>query len=111
VLVLSKLRPDPRERERRRRLAVHANGRSGNGMITEVEENIVFYSYTVGGVGYAASQDLSQLHELLPEELGRLVGPVLLKYAPANPANSIVLCEEWSGLRETRVSVGHPKAG
>ena len=27
------------------------------------------------------------------------IGPVSIKYDPRNPANSIVLSEEWSGLR------------
>ena len=27
------------------------------------------------------------------------LGPVAVKYDPRNPANSIVLAEEWSGLR------------
>ena len=26
-------------------------------------------------------------------------GPATVKYSPRNPANSIVICEEWSGLR------------
>jgi len=28
-----------------------------------------------------------------------LVGVANLKYSPKNPANSILICEEWSGLR------------
>jgi hypothetical protein len=28
-----------------------------------------------------------------------LAGPAIVKYIPRNPANSIVICEEWSGLR------------
>ena len=31
-----------------------------------------------------------------------LVGPVTLKYSTRNPANSIIICEEWSGLRQRR---------
>jgi hypothetical protein len=27
-----------------------------------------------------------------------LLGPALVKFDPRNPANSIVICEEWSGL-------------
>jgi hypothetical protein len=36
---------------------------------------------------------------LLPRDPGRLIGPASVKYEPANPANSIVLCEGWSGLK------------
>jgi hypothetical protein len=35
----------------------------------------------------------------LPEDLGNLVGMAHLKYLAENPANSILLGEEWSGLR------------
>ena len=35
----------------------------------------------------------------LPAEPDRLIGVVSLKYSPKNPANSILICEEWSGLR------------
>jgi hypothetical protein len=68
-------------------------------MITEVSEDALYYSYSIRGVQYAASQDISALREHLPEEPERLIGVASLKYAPRNPANSILLCEEWSGLR------------
>ena len=35
----------------------------------------------------------------LPEDPDRLIGPVYMKYTPRNPANSIIVCEQWSGLR------------
>jgi hypothetical protein len=50
-------------------------------------------------VAYSTGQDISELRELLPADPERLIGPVTLKYSPKNPANSIVLCERWSGLR------------
>jgi len=83
----------------RRRLAVNLHGRLGDATITEVQENTLFYSYSVGGVAYTASQDISQLRSRIPSDLERLIGPASLKYAPRNPANSIIVCEEWSGLR------------
>jgi hypothetical protein len=68
-------------------------------MITEADETALFYTYSVGGVQYAASQDISTLRELLPSPPERLIGAVSLKYFPRNPANSILICEQWSGLR------------
>jgi hypothetical protein len=32
------------------------------------------------------------------------LGPVSVKYDPRNPANSIVVSEEWSGLRLGKTS-------
>ncbi len=89
----------PEKRERRRRLQVHRNGRLGDALITEATETSLYYNYSVHGVEYSASQDIAALRDRLPTELGRLVGVANLKYAPKNPANSILICEEWSGLR------------
>ena len=59
----------------------------------------VYYSYSVRGVGYTAAQDVGPVRDLVPCALDRLIGPVSVKYLPANPANSIIICEDWSGLR------------
>lgn len=89
----------PEKRERRRRLYVNRYGRLGDALVTEVAVDSIYYTYSVHGVEYSASQDVSTLRDLLPLEPGRLVGLASLKYAPNSPANSILLCEEWSGLR------------
>jgi len=91
----------PKDKEKRRRFEVNQHGRLGDATITEIDGGTIFYEYSVRGVGYTASQDISQLREFIPAtDLHRLIGPVTLKYSPTNPANSIILCEEWSGLRE-----------
>jgi|SRR5579871_4617620 len=92
-------RTTPEKRERKRRLAVHRQGRLGDAFITEATDTALYYSYSIRGVQYAASQDISTLREHLPAEPERLIGVVGLKYSPNNPANSILVCEEWSGLR------------
>jgi len=92
-------RRNPRERERRRRLAVNRYGRMGDGTITDCQEDALYYNYYIRGVEYATAQDVSTLREFLPEDPALLFGPVTLKYSSKNPANSILLCEEWSGLR------------
>lgn len=92
----------PAERERKRRLRIGREGRIADGMITEVRDNLIFYAYTIRGAGYMASQDVSELRTLDPGGEASLMGPVLLKYLEKNPANSIVLCEDWSGLPPPR---------
>jgi hypothetical protein len=96
---LSHMRRNPKDKEKRRRLQVNQQGRLGDATITEVHESTIFYEYSVRGVLYTASQDVAKLREQIPADLERLIGPVSLKYSPRNPANSIILCEEWSGLR------------
>jgi len=90
---------NPEKREKRRRLHVHRIGRLGDALILEATESLLYYSYSVHGVEYNASQDIAALRDLLPAEPGRLVGMANLKYSPKNPANSILICEDWSGLR------------
>lgn len=93
-------RPSPAEREQRRRLKVFEKGRTGNAMILDVDGCVLTYQYDVRGVKYTASQDVSGMADRLPPEPALLIGrPALIKYLSRNPANSIVVCEEWSGLR------------
>ena len=105
--LLARRKITPEERERRRRLAVNARGRITDGMITEVlavddpagrPSQLVHFSYELHGVTYTAAQDVTPLLEFIGD-LARLGGPVSVKYLPGNPSNSIVLCEDWSGLR------------
>jgi len=37
----------------------------------------------------------------LPADLSA-ISPVAVKYDPRNPANSIVIAEEWTGLRASK---------
>ena len=97
-------RSNPEKREKRRRLHLQKTGRLGDALVNEVDENLLYYSYSIRGVQYTASQDVSALRQQLPEDLSRLIGPSRMKYAVNNPANSILLCEEWSGLRASRGS-------
>jgi hypothetical protein len=90
-------RVTPEERERRRRAMLVARGKMGDAVLVEIREDIIFFSYSVRGVEYTASQDVSALRDHVPEDLSSVA--VGVKYLPQNPANSIVLAEEWSGLR------------
>ena len=92
-------RPTGAELERRRRMALNARGKMGDANLLEYREHVVFYSYAIGGVEYTACQDVADLQTLLPTDRWSAIGPASIKYDARNPANSIVLCEEWSGLR------------
>jgi hypothetical protein len=103
---LRRKRPTIEELERERRLEVSRLGRMADGVVLEVHDRWIEYMYSVRGIEYSASQDFGALEKLLPDERHRLVGAVSLKYMEQNPANSIVLSEEWSGLRvSSRVAV------
>jgi hypothetical protein len=92
-------RATPETRERQRRLRLNGRGRLADGMLTSASGNTLYFNYEVSGVAYSTSQDVSALRDSLPDEPERLVGPVTVKYARENPADSIVVCENWSGLR------------
>src|SRR5882724_3031885 len=92
-------RSTPEKRERKRRLLVHQRGRLGDALITEASADALYYTYSVRGVQYEASQDITALRDRLPADPERLIGLASLKYATNNPANSILICEEWSGVR------------
>ena len=89
----------PEKRERRRRLELNLNGRLGDALLTEFHEDTLYYTYDVRGVHYTASQDITDMRDQLPDDTERLGGMVTIKYSGQNPANSILICEEWSGLR------------
>lgn len=95
----SRSRITPEELESKRRRAIQQGGKLGDAEIFEVRDRTLHYSYSVRGVAYTASQDVSALVPLLPENLSGLLGPASVKYDPRNPANSIVMAENWSGLR------------
>jgi hypothetical protein len=92
-------RVTPEERERRRRSYLAASGKMGDASLVEFRESNLFYSYLVRGVEYTASQEVSSLMDRLPDDLSS-VGAVSVKYDPRNPANSIVVAEQWSGLHK-----------
>jgi hypothetical protein len=87
----------PRERERQRRALLVAGGKMGDATLMEVRDDLVFYAYMVRGVEYTASQDVAMLKDHVPADLS-LVSAVSVRYDPKNPANSIVVSDDWSGL-------------
>jgi hypothetical protein len=92
----------PEEWERRRRSALVGRGKMSDAVLVEIRDDLLFYSYGVRGVEYTASQDVSMLQEYMPPDFST-IDAVSVKYDPRNPANSIVLAEQWSGLRASKV--------
>lgn len=92
----------PEERERRRRTALMSHGKMSDAMLVEIRDDLLFYAYGVRGVEYTASQDISMLQHYIPPDFST-IDAVTVKYDPKNPANSIVLAEQWSGLRASKV--------
>ncbi len=76
----------------RRRLAPSAP--AGNGA-----RKLVCYSYSISGVTYQAAQDVTGLEERSVLDRVATGQVTSVKYDPANPGNSILVAENWSGLR------------
>lgn len=98
VFLLRRRWSDRRDPESLRRDLIESRGRLIEGMALEFHDSVVVYTWSWRGVDYQASQDLRQLVHLLPASTDHLIGPVTVKFLPANPANSIVLSENWNGF-------------
>src|SRR5207245_11309783 len=61
--------------------------------------HLVSYSYAISGVIYHTAQDITGLESQI--RLERLVPgqPASIKYDPSNPVDSILVADDWSGLR------------
>ncbi len=97
--------PEQIERERRQRLSLH--GRICDGTVIDVHEvesnasgaQYIVYTYEIGGVAYEASQDITHLRQYVDIHSCKLGLPTSIRYDPQNPGDSIVIAEEWTGLR------------
>ena len=97
------------EIERARRQFLVHSGRLVDGMsldVCKVEAKdgraltMLIYSYRIGGVDYECAQDLTNIRGLEDAAHVRAGFPCTVRYQPGNPQNSIVVAEEWSGMRE-----------
>jgi hypothetical protein len=104
--LLRRPRPSAEEVEHARREQLAASGRITDGSIIDsphkledptIPQQVIIYNYRIAGVSYEAAQDVSMLSDLVRDVRTDL--PVQVRYAPHNPANSIVVSESWSGLR------------
>jgi hypothetical protein len=101
-------RKTPEQFERERRLRISETGRITDGAVIDVNEmdlngageiQLLVYRYAVAGVSYEASQDVTSLRHRVDLHSCRSGLMTSIKYDPANPGNSIVIAENWSGLR------------
>ena len=112
-------RQSPAEREQARRLAVNNSGRLTDGVLVESPygqpsaqtPELLFYRYSASGVEYTAAQDVSTLSDRIPSDFCRPGFSTGVKYDPRRPSNSIVVCEQWSGLGEDRAAAAPPNGG
>ena len=116
---------DPEAEERKRRLHLNHIGRIAEGQVVELAQHpapvlepkrgllgakarpladdrprhLVSYIYSISGVTYETAQDITGLESQVRFE--RLVAghPASVKYDPSNPSDSILVADEWSGLR------------
>lgn len=108
IWLLVRKRPTPEELERARRLMLAQSGRLVDGMLLDLCEVdakdgrtliMLLFSYRIGGVDYECSQDITNLREVIDPSVVRAGFPCTVRYQPGNPQNSIIIAEEWSGLR------------
>lgn len=101
-------RKTPEDRERERRLRLSEIGRITDGVVIDVNElsidnggeiQLLVYKYDVAGVSYEASQDVTTLRHRVDLHACRTGLMTSIKYDPTNPGNSIVIAENWTGLR------------
>ena len=98
----------PEEIERLRRLGINHRGRVTYGQIVDVVEpppgkkgsRLVVFKYEVRGVKYDAAQDISALPSVVAAARQAVGQMARLKYDVDRPTDSILACEEWSGLME-----------
>ena len=98
------------ELERERRAWLESTGRITDGTVIDVQElaaakkhhaaTMLIYKYDVAGVSYECSQDVTYLRHWINLHSCRLGLPTSVKYDPQNPGNSLVVSENWMGLRQ-----------
>jgi len=104
--ILRKRRKTPEQLERERRMRLSTHGRIIDGTVIDAQEMasedgnaVQLLIYDVSGVSYEASQDITHLRQFVDIHTCQIGLPSSVKYDPQNPGDSIVISEEWSGLR------------
>jgi len=107
---LRRKRPTEEELERARRKLLAQTGRVVDGMLLDIRElstddgrtlTMLEFSYKSAGVDYECSQDITTLLTVIDRAELRPGFPCSVRYQPGNPQNSIVIAEEWSGVRSS----------
>ena len=110
IWLVTRRRPTSDEIEKARRQSLARTGRLVDGMFLDITEmtgddgatrTLLIFSYRISGVDYQCSQDVTSLRDILDPAEVRAGFPCTVRYQPGNPHNSILIAEEWSGLRST----------
>jgi hypothetical protein len=113
--LLRRGRKTPEQVEKARRLRISLHGRITDGTVIDAQEvtqgdqgamQLLIYRYDVAGVSYEASQDITHLRQYVDIHTCKVGLPSSVKYNPQNPGDSIVIAEEWSGLRTDPILSG-----
>lgn len=112
--VLRRRRKTPEQLEQERRLRISLHGRITDGTVIDAQEmsngtepvQLLIFQYDVAGVSYEASQDITHLRQFVDIHTCRVGLPSSVKYDPQNPGDSIVIAEDWSGLRTEPIRSG-----
>ena len=108
IWLLRHHRPTADELERLRRNALARSGRLVDGMLLDIckmdgedgtTRTMLVFSYRIGGVDYECSQDITTIVGTVFPGLLRAGFPCTVRYRQGSPQDSIVVSEEWSGLR------------
>jgi hypothetical protein len=106
--LVTRKRPSPEELERARRKFLVQSGRIVDGMLLDICDvdgedgrklSMLLFNYRIGGVDYECSQDITDMGAIVDPTHVRVGFPCSVRYQPGNPQNSIVVAEEWTGLR------------
>jgi len=116
---------EPEDIERKRRLHLNQIGRIAEGQVVELVSHapepqekskglfrsrprpladlrprqLVSYSYAISGVTYHTAQDVTGLESQVRFDKLAAGQPASIKYDPSNPTDSILVADDWSGLR------------
>jgi hypothetical protein len=125
VFAFARPKVDPEEEERKRRLHLNLIGRIAEGQVVELNQQapepqeerrtilhsrprpiadegpryMVSYSYSISGVTYHTAQDVTGLESQVRFDRLMAGQQASVKYDPANPSDSILVADDWSGLR------------
>ncbi|HEY0786640.1 MAG TPA: hypothetical protein VGD62_12280 [Acidobacteriaceae bacterium] len=123
LYVATRKRTTAEELERIRRQDLVLGGRIIDGTILDIAEldetecgrpggmQLILYKYEIAGVSYECSQDVTNLKEVIRIEEIRVGFPCSVRYDTRQPENSIIVAENWMGLRDTANSVPVRRAG
>lgn len=109
AFMLRRKRKTDEQLERERRERINVIGRITDGTVIDAQEipkdpehnlQMLIYTYDVAGVQYEASQDVTHLRQFIDLHSCRVGLPASVKYDPHNPGNSIVITEQWCGIRK-----------